>query len=178
MATVPQDYSDRIRRLEAAVRELSGSKGGAVTPSLPFPTLRPQDSAAWPSTTATAWTTIYQCSGLVQLPNLQAAITFGATVGGSVQVLVNGVPVGTAASVSGTALTFGMCAFSAPLGLEYGDTATITVQALAASGGRVYVSPGALYNVPDSPQVDDTTPDGTVDATDPALTAVAGGAPQ
>ncbi|MFF3498583.1 hypothetical protein [Streptomyces sp. NPDC003247] len=120
------------------------NNGGLARPWLPM--LPPQDSTVtrWPQTTATAYTTIAMSYNVVWQPKMRLLVHTKASSGGagSVQVLVNGNPWGTAVTAGSNFDYMGLISDDFPS--VWGTLLKVEIQALATAG-TVYANPVLMY---------------------------------
>ncbi|MER6527683.1 hypothetical protein [Streptomyces sp. NPDC001508] len=138
-----------LRIYDSAGREIVSDDidtGGIAKPWLNM--LPPQDTAVsrWPQTTATAFTTIAMSYNLVWQPRMRLLVNTRASSGatGSVQVLVNGSPWGSAVS-AGSVFDYS-AAISSDFASVYGTLLKVEIQAMVTSAsGTVYANPVLMY---------------------------------
>ncbi|MFJ4619077.1 hypothetical protein [Streptomyces sp. NPDC088812] len=118
--------------------------GGLARPWLPM--LPPQDSTVtrWPQTTAAAYTTIAMSYNIVWQPRMRLLVHTKASSGGagSVQVLVNGNPWGTAVTAGSNFDHSDL--ISDDFSSVWGTLLKVEIQALATAG-TVYANPVLMY---------------------------------
>ncbi|WP_320784694.1 hypothetical protein [Streptomyces sp. CRN 30] len=120
--------------------------GGLARPYLAFPLPVPVDTARWESTGATDWTTLYAGPGIAQHPRVRCEVAVSGSVGASVRLLVDGIPVDAAQTVTGTATLSAV--FTGDVAAPFGDTVGFEIQAkVAAAGDTVACVPQALYGI-------------------------------
>ncbi|MFD7918920.1 hypothetical protein ACFV3R_06840 [Streptomyces sp. NPDC059740] len=118
------------------------TRRGLARPYVPYPLPAPADPAAWRSTGATDWTTLYSGPGFVQHPKVYCRVAVSGSADSSVRLLVDGVPLGPEGG-PGAGLTL-----TEALAADFGDPVTFEVQAkVARSGDTVACQPLALYGV-------------------------------
>ncbi|MEK9521466.1 hypothetical protein MIU24_19030 [Streptomyces venezuelae] len=88
-----------VRMMDAAGNEIVSEEtvspeGGLARPYLPLPIPQDENTATWPGTAATTWTTVARSRGIVQHPRLwvYAVMTRPAGVTAQMQLLVDGTP--------------------------------------------------------------------------------------
>ncbi|MFD0370515.1 hypothetical protein [Streptomyces sp. NPDC059071] len=120
--------------------------GGLARPWLQLMPPLPVDTAKWPSTTSTAFTTIAKCSNPVWQPKMRLAINTAVSTGGSgsVRVLVDGQPFGPTVAAGTTYNHTGL--LPGDMKTLFGQTMSIEVQALATAG-TVYAQPVLIHGM-------------------------------
>ncbi|MFD6248910.1 hypothetical protein [Streptomyces roseolus] len=120
--------------------------GGLARPWLPM--LPPQDLASvnWPSTTATAWTTVAQSQNPIWQPKMRlrmlTRVSSGAT--GQVRVVAGGVQFGP--TVTAGAVFDHTGAVTADMQADFGKDLTVEIQATVTSAsGTVYAKPVLMH---------------------------------
>ncbi|MFJ8821631.1 hypothetical protein ACIREE_07595 [Streptomyces sp. NPDC102467] len=138
-----------MRIYDSAEREIISDdvpNGGLARPWLAM--LPPQDSstARWPQTTATAFTTIAMSYNVVWQPKMRLLMQTRASSGatGSVQVLVNGAPWGSAVAAGSDFDRSDL--ISDDFASVYGTLVKVEVQARVTSAtGTVFVNPVLMH---------------------------------
>jgi hypothetical protein len=150
MTQLPEDIIDRLTAMERRIRQLS-----TAVATRPAPAARPllamlppqdTDTARWPQTTSTAFTTIARSLCVVRQPRMRLYVATSAAGGtaGEVRVLVDGKVWGDVVAAGGAFDNTGLIAedFRA----KFGTYATVEIQARVTGGaGSVHAQPLMMY---------------------------------